>query len=133
MEVLLAVATGVLTACAVHLILSRHLLRVAIGLVLFGNAANLIIFQAGRLGPLAPPIIDPEQGVLGAAVANPLPQALVLTAIVISFGLVAFTLVLLLKGHERLGTIDADDLRETDRPAGSAKETVPAPPRQEAA
>lgn len=133
MEILLAIATGMLTACAVYLILSRHLLRVAIGLVLFGNAANLAIFQSGRLGPLAPPIVDAEPGVLAAGAANPLPQALVLTAIVISFGLVAFTLVLLLKGHARLGTVDVDALRETDRAEGPAPMPVEAPPRREAA
>jgi multicomponent Na+:H+ antiporter subunit C len=133
MEATLALAVGVLTGCAVYMVLSRHLLRVAVGLVLFGTAANLSIFLAGRLGPMVPPIVEAGAAALAPGAANPLPQALVLTAIVIGFGLVAFTLVLLLKGHARLGTIDADGLRETDRLDGPAPAPARPEPRREAA
>ncbi|WP_207482642.1 sodium:proton antiporter [Arenibaculum pallidiluteum] len=133
MEIAVALATGIVTGCSVYLVLSRHLIRVAIGFVLFSTAANIAIFLSGRLGPMAPPVVEAGAGALAADAANPLPQALVLTAIVIGFGLVAFTLVLLLKGFIRLGTVDADDLRETDRPDNAPAAVRPAEPRREAA
>ena len=94
MEALLALTIGVLVAAAVYLMLSGHVLRFIFGLVLISNAANLMIFTAGRLTEGAPPLIPEGADAPAGLVANALPQALVLTAIVIGFGLFAFALTL---------------------------------------
>lgn len=119
MELVLALLIGTLAAASVWLMLSRNLVRFLFGLVLIGNVANLSIFTVGGLTAEAPPfVVDGVVASVGAsvnasvgAVANPLPQALVLTAIVIGFGLVSFTLVLALRAWEALGTVDVDEMR----------------------
>ena len=83
MEALLAIAIGVLVAASVYLMLARNVLRFIFGLVLMSNAANLTIFVAGRLTQGAPPLISEGDYAPVGDVANALPQALVLTAIVI--------------------------------------------------
>jgi multicomponent Na+:H+ antiporter subunit C len=111
MEVVLSILVGVLFATAIYLMLARNLLRFLFGLILISNGANLAIFAAGRLTAGAPPLI--AEGADGPAglVANALPQALVLTAIVIGFGLFAFALVLTLRAYWSLGTLDTDEMR----------------------
>ena len=122
METVLAVLVGVLTAASIYLMLSRNLLRYLFGLVLITSAANLAIFAAGRVSRAAPPLI--AQGAVAPAegAANALPQALILTAIVIGFGLLAFTLALIFRTHRVLGTVDGDEMRiaEPCAAAGSA-------------
>jgi multicomponent Na+:H+ antiporter subunit C len=86
--------------------------------MLLGNGVNLLIFTAGRLTPGLPPIVPPGADAPLHAVANPLPQALILTAIVISLGLVAFALALLHRGHSILGTMHPD--LASDRECGHA-------------
>lgn len=111
MEPVIAVLVGVMTAAAVYLMLARNVLRFLFGLILISNAANLTIFSAGRLTVGSPPLIpDGADGPAGV-VANALPQALVLTAIVIGFGLFAFALVLVFRAYETLGTLDSDEMR----------------------
>lgn len=110
MEPLLAVVVGVLFACGIYLMLRRNLLRFIFGLILLSNGANLLIFTAGRLTRAAPPLIPEGANVPVGEVANALPQALVLTAIVISFGLVSFALVLLMRTYGAWGTLDTDAL-----------------------
>ena len=111
MEALMAISIGVLVAAAAYLMLCRHVLRFIFGLVLISNAANLTIFTAGRLTEGRPPLI--AEGAQGPAegVANALPQALVLTAIVIGFGLFAFALILMFRAYTSLGTLDSDEMR----------------------
>jgi len=109
-EPLLAVIIGVLVAGAVYLMLSRDLLRFLFGLTLISNAANLLIFDAGRLTAGAPPLV-PDGAKAPGDVANALPQALVLTAIVIGFGLFAFALVLAMRAYTDLGTLETDEMR----------------------
>ncbi len=111
METVLALLVGVLVAAAVYLMLARNVLRFLFGLVLLGNAANLTIFIAGRLTPELPPLVPEGLAAPAGQVANALPQALVLTAIVIGFGLLAFTLVLVYRGYQTLGTLDSDAMR----------------------
>ena len=82
-----------------------------LGVVLLGNAVNLLIFTNGRIGPIAPPIIPDGAEVPLEAVANPLPQALILTAIVISFSFFAFLLVLAYRAYQDLQTDDTDRMR----------------------
>jgi multicomponent Na+:H+ antiporter subunit C len=120
MEPILAVLVGVLTAAAVYLMLSRNVLRFLFGLILISNAANLTIFGAGRLTLATPPLIPDDADAPVGVVANALPQALVLTAIVIGFGLFAFALVLAFRAYQDLGTLDTDRMRRAE-PEGDPK------------
>lgn len=108
MEALLALLVGLMTAAAFYLMLSGMLVRFVFGFTLMGNAVNLLIFTAGRLTHSDPPLIDPGQVGLDGPVANALPQALILTAIVIGFAMVTFLLILLYRIHHQTGTLDAD-------------------------
>jgi multicomponent Na+:H+ antiporter subunit C len=110
LEPLLAITIGILVAAAVYLFLARDLPRNLIGFVLLGTAANLGILVSGRIGTMAPPLVAPGAEAVAANAANPLPQALVLTAIVIGFGLAAFALTLIVKSHRRLGSIQSEDM-----------------------
>ncbi len=88
LAICLAVTAGAMLA------LSRDLFRLIVGLAVLGSAANLVVFMAARPGTLVPPLIEASAGALAPAAADPLPQALVLTAIVIGFALLCFALVL---------------------------------------
>ena len=122
MEAVLACLVGLFFAAAVYLILSRALIRVLLGIVLLGNAVNLLIFVAGRLTRATPPIVPKGLTVPLGDIANPLPQALILTAIVISFAMFAFLVVLAFRAYESL---DADN---TDHMRLSEPEDQPQPP-----
>jgi multicomponent Na+:H+ antiporter subunit C len=111
MEPLLSILIGILVAGAVYLMLARNLMRFLFGLILLSNAANLAIFVSGRMTAGAPPLVPNGMDVPPGVVANALPQALVLTAIVIGFGLFAFALVLALRAYRTLGTLNTDDMR----------------------
>jgi len=111
MEALVAIMIGALVAAAAYLMLARNALRFLFGLILISNAANLLIFTAGGLTPEAPPLVAYGADLPPVGVANALPQALVLTAIVIGFGLFAFALVLVYRGYQNLGTLDTDEMR----------------------
>lgn len=106
MEALFALVIGVLTGCGVYLVLRPHTFPVVLGLTLLSYAANLFLFATGRLVIGQPPVIG------GAATyADPLPQALVLTAIVIGFAMTAFVIMLALRARVELGSdhVDGDD------------------------
>lgn len=133
MEPLLALAFGVLLGCGVYLLLSRSLIRVALGLVVTGNAANLGIFASGRVLGFAPPLVPEGMTAMLDGAANPLPQALVLTAIVISFGLTAFYLVLVWAAHGAHGTTDSDELRMAEPPGLPAADAAAALAAEQAA
>ncbi len=94
MTLMLMVAISLAVAAGVWLLLSRDIFRLVVGLAVLGSAANLAVFAAARPGSLVPPVIETGADRLSAAAANPLPQALVLTAIVIGFALLCFGLVL---------------------------------------
>ena len=110
MEGLLALASGVLYAVGIYLMLRRRLAQLVIGLGLLSNGTNLLIFTAGGLTRARPPVIAAGATVLEPPYADPVPQALVLTAIVIGFGLTAFSLVLAHRVHETVGSDDVDDV-----------------------
>ncbi len=110
MEVLLAVASGVLYTAGIYLMLRRRLAQVIIGLGLLSNGTNLLIFAAGGLTRSQPPIAPESGEPLLAPYADPVPQALILTAIVIGFGLLAFSLVMAHRVHSTMGTDDVDDI-----------------------
>jgi multicomponent Na+:H+ antiporter subunit C len=109
-EVLLALASGVLYAAGIYLMLGRRLAQLIIGLGLLSNGTNLLIFSAGGLTRARPPVVDDGAAALVAPYADPVPQALVLTAIVIGFGLLAFSLVLAHRVHSTVGTDDVDEV-----------------------
>ena len=103
MEALVASAIGVLAASGVYLLLRRRTFPVIVGLALLSHAVNLFLFAMGRLVVNRPPIVDGA----GGAYTDPLPQALVLTAIVISFGMTALIVVLALRGYLETGSDEA--------------------------
>jgi multicomponent Na+:H+ antiporter subunit C len=113
-EVILAVLVGVLFSGGIYMLLRRSLPKLVIGLILLSNAANLLIFTASGLTRGRAPLIRLGEETLRGTEADPLPQALVLTAIVISFGLLAFTLVLLKLVARTTAAGDADELRSTE-------------------
>ena len=118
MMLMLILSLSVLVAASVLLILSRDTLRLVVGLAMLGGAANLMVFLAGRpgsgLSPILPPIIAVGAETLPAAAANPLPQALVLTAIVIGFALLCFALVLIANLARQDARQDSDTLRASE-------------------
>lgn len=108
MELVLALAIGVLTGSGLWLILRPRTFQVIIGLSLISYAVNLFIYAMGRLRVDAPPIVERGAAVDPSQVADPLPQALVLTAIVISFAMTALLLVVLLASRGLTGTDHVD-------------------------
>jgi multicomponent Na+:H+ antiporter subunit C len=109
-EILFAVASGVLYMAGIYLMLRRRLAQVIIGLALLSNGTNLLIFVAGGLTRSQPPVVPLGSAHLSAPYADPVPQALVLTAIVIGFGLLAFSLVLAHRVHTMSGSDDVDEV-----------------------
>ncbi len=114
METVMAFLVGSLFAAGVYLILRRSIVKLIIGLLLLSQACNLLILSAAGLTRGRPPIINEENIVAAAGYADPLPQALILTAIVIGFGVVAFTLVLLHRVYHVVGSDDLDEMKGTD-------------------
>ncbi|MEQ9495219.1 MAG: NADH-quinone oxidoreductase subunit K [Deltaproteobacteria bacterium] len=119
MQVSLAICAGIVLALALQALLRRSFLRMVIGFMLVSNAANLVIFTSGRLTRGMPPIVPAGVDTLEHA-ANPLPQALILTAIVISFGITAFAFALAFRVYRTLGTLDTDRLTEAETVADDA-------------
>jgi multicomponent Na+:H+ antiporter subunit C len=93
--------------------LRRSLVGLIVGLALLGHAANLLIFTAAGLTRGRAPLLA-DGAERAGAMADPLPQALILTAIVIGFGVLAYALVLVRRGAEYAGTDDMDVLRSTE-------------------
>ncbi len=110
----LAFVIGGLYAVGLYLMLRRNLAKLIIGLALLTNAANLLIFTVGGLTRARPPFIAPGDKLPDGPIADPLPQALILTAIVIGFGVLAFTMVLAYRAGQAVGSDDLDDMRTTD-------------------
>lgn len=104
MEAVLSMLIGLFFAAGVYLMMSRQIVRILLGVAIFGNAVNLLIFTAGRLTRAVPPVIPIDELVPPTATANPLPQALILTAIVIGFSVAAYLTVLLYRIYVDSGT-----------------------------
>jgi multicomponent Na+:H+ antiporter subunit C len=113
MEVVLALLAGFLVAAGAYLMMSGRTLPYLFGLTMISNAANLLIFGSGRLTYGKPPLV-PDGAKTVAGAANALPQALILTAIVIGFGLLVFALALGYRSYYVLGTTEMDDMREAE-------------------
>lgn len=114
MEILLVLIIGGLFAGGVYMLLRRSIVKLVVGLILLGHGANLLIFLMGRLTDGPAPLIPDGAEQLSGAFADPLPQALVLTAIVIGFGLQAFALVLVYRLYQAARTDNLDQLRVTE-------------------
>jgi multicomponent K+:H+ antiporter subunit C len=104
MEALIALVIGLLAGCGLYLLLRARTFPVVLGITLLSYAVNLFLFVMGRLSIGVPAIIEPGR----SAYADPLPQALVLTAIVIGFGMTAFVVVLALRARADLGNDHVD-------------------------
>lgn len=114
MEILLPIAIGILFGCGCFLVMRRNIIRVLLGIMLFSQAANLLIFTAAGLTPNRPPIIAPDALTVAGPYADPLPQAFVLTAIVIGFAVLAFAIVLVLRAYEKSGSDDLDTFHNSE-------------------
>lgn len=113
MEVMIALLAGFLVAAGAYLMMSGKTVPYLFGLTMISNAANLIIFASGRLTFGKPPLVpEGEKYVHGAA--NALPQALILTAIVIGFGLLVFALALAYRSYYVLGTTEMDRMNASE-------------------
>lgn len=115
MQTTLAIVVGGLYAAGLYMMMRRSIVKLLIGLALLSHAANLLIFSAGGLRRGVPPLVEEGAVLPPPTAADPLPQALILTAIVISFGVLAFAIVLVSRVHQSLRTDDLDDLTSTDR------------------
>lgn len=122
METLLAILVGFYFGVSIYLMMSQYIIRILLGVAVLGNGVNLLIFTSGRLTREIPPIIPEGAMVPEVATANPLPQALILTAIVISFSFLAFLLVLAFRTYQELGTDDTVAMRVAE------PENEPTPP-----
>ena len=110
MNFVLAGLVGLFIATAIYFLLSRSLIRMLLGLVILGNGINLLLFTAGRIGG-APPIVPAGLEQAEGAIANPVPQALILTAIVIGFAMFSFLLVLAFRAYQSLDADNTDTMR----------------------
>ncbi|GGH22679.1 Na+/H+ antiporter subunit C [Sphingobacterium alkalisoli] len=110
MELLLIILLGLLYAAGVYMILRRSMVKLLLGIMLLGSGTNILIFLLGGITKGKPPVIDENAKIFQDAFADPIPQALILTAIVISFGLTAFAIVLLKRVYALVNSDDLDDL-----------------------
>ncbi|MDO8897215.1 MAG: Na+/H+ antiporter subunit C [Bacteroidales bacterium] len=115
MEFLLAILIGGLFSAAIYMILRRSIIKLIIGLSFLAHAANLLIFTLGRVIRGKAPLIQEGSKHITETVADPLPQALILTAIVIGFGVTAFTIVLIQQVYQSVGVDDSDKLKASDQ------------------
>lgn len=114
MDIILSLVVGLLYALALYMILQKGLVRVIIGVILLGHASNLFLFVISRLTRGNPPIVPEGMDTVLEPFADPLPQALILTAIVIGFGIQAFGIVLLQRVYKVTGTTLVAELISTD-------------------
>lgn len=114
MEIVWSGVVGVIVAAGIYLMLEKHILRLLFGIMLLSSAVNLAIFTAGRLTPGEPPLISDNAVLPPVGAANPLPQALILTAIVIGFGLLIFALMLFYRAYKETGTADVDKMQSSE-------------------
>jgi len=112
MEILLAFVIGLLYAAGVYLLLRRSIVKLILGIMFFSHATNLLIFVSGGLHRGQPQFANDGINTVSANPTDPLPQALILTAIVIGFGINAFFLALMYRFYQVTGTEDLDELKD---------------------
>ena len=113
MSILYALVAAGLFGCALYMVLSRHLVRLLLGLSLLTTAVNLVLFQAGRIESVQPPLIMEGADRLHDS-ADPLPQALILTAIVIGFALTVILASLALRAYRGHGTLSSGEIHSAE-------------------
>jgi len=114
MTLLVAILVAVDYTAGIYMILRRSIVKVLIGLIFLAHASHLLIFSVGRLTRGKPPFIPEGASIMTGEFSEPLPQALILTAIVISFGVQAFALVLFKRAYQTVKTDDIQQLNTTD-------------------
>jgi len=114
MELLLVLLVGILYSAGIFMMLRRSMVKLLLGLLLLGNGTNILIFLMGGLTKGKPPIIGETEKTFTDLYADPVPQSLILTAIVISFALTAFAIILLKKVYATTGSDDLDSLNVQD-------------------
>lgn len=133
METLLALVIGALYAAGFYLMVRRSVIKMVLGLSLLGTGANLLIFTMGRLVRGRPPHVPAGAQEPVLPFADPIPQALILTAIVIGFGLQAFVLVLVRRTYLVIGSDDTDQMKSSELLHRLSAETrgaeLPVPPQ----
>lgn len=115
MDTLLAFVVGGLYSAGLYMMMRRSIVKLLIGLALLGHASTMLIFTVGAPSSGRPPLVQPGRNLPPADHADPVPQALILTAIVISFGVMAFTVVLVHRAYQTVATDDLDKLNTTDQ------------------
>ncbi len=128
MEVLFSILVGALYAAGLYMMMRRSIVKILIGISLLGHAANLLIFSSAGLVQGHPPIIPADAETLASPYADPLPQALILTAIVIGFGIQAFALALIKRVFDATGTDDLDQAERFSPTGPSSPPSAPASP-----
>ncbi len=124
MEVILAIVIGALYAAGLYMMMRRSFVKLVMGLSLLGYASSLLIFTVNGVTRGQPPLVQEGMTQPVQPVADPLPQALVLTAIVIGFGVQAFALVLFKRTYQSTNTDDLDGINSTEQ---SGKASLPKP------
>lgn len=114
MNLVLPFVVGGLVAAGLYLMMRRSTIKLVLGLALLSHASHLLIFTAGGLTRGHAPLISEDAQQLQFPYADPLPQALILTAIVISFSLLAFTVALVYRSYQETGADDLDELKNTE-------------------
>jgi multicomponent Na+:H+ antiporter subunit C len=114
MPTVMSIVVGCLYAAGIYMMLRRSLFKLILGLVLLSHGANLLIFTVGGLTRGRPPVVPLGALAPSSPWADPLPQALILTSIVIGFAVVAFALVLFHRAYQTFGSDDPDDLKVSD-------------------
>ena len=125
METVLSLLVGVMAAASIYLMLSGNLIRFIFGLVLATNGVNLLIFVCGRLAETRPPLIAGSEVLPAENLANALPQALILTAIVIGFALLTFVFILFFRTYQNLGTVETQLIRYSEPEAADPETPDP--------
>ena len=121
MDWALALLVGVLFGSGLYCLLRRSIVRLVIGVLLLSQGANLLVFLCGGLTRGKPPMVPVDAKVPTPPFADPLPQAMVLTAIVIGLGLVAFLLTLVFRAHESVGSDDINAFDATEQSHSATK------------
>ncbi|MCW5943678.1 MAG: NADH-quinone oxidoreductase subunit K [Fimbriimonadaceae bacterium] len=114
MTLLLAIVIGALYAGGVYMMLRKTVVKLLIGLAMIGNAANLLIFVSSSVVRSHPPIVPKGSSAVPAPYADPLTQALILTAIVIGFAVLAFALALVKRVYGEVGSLALEEMTVSD-------------------
>ncbi|KQR87637.1 sodium:proton antiporter [Sphingomonas sp. Leaf343] len=115
MTILYAFCAAAIMGAALYMVLSRNLVRILLGLALLSTGVNVMLFVAGDFSSRQPPLIRAGEKALGEA-ADPLAQALILTAIVIGFALTVVLATIVVTGWRSSGSLDARDLDAAEQP-----------------